>query len=158
MMKVILGVLRADSGTISVFGRSVAEDPVAAKRQIGYVPESPQLYEFLTGAEYLDFIADMYGLEAAERAARIDRFLTALELAGHEHSAISGYSQGMKQKVALIGALLHRPRFLLLDEPLNALDPRAGPDRKGPAADPRLHGGRGGPVRYPRPGDRRCDL
>ncbi len=125
MMKVILGILHADAGSVAVFGRSVAEDPVSAKRQIGYVPESPQLYEFLTGAEYLDFIADMYGVAAGERQARIDRFLSALELAGHEHSAISGYSQGMKQKVALIAALLHRPRFLLLDEPLNALDPRA---------------------------------
>ncbi len=125
MMKVILGILRADAGAVTVFGRSVLEDPVGAKRQVGYVPESPQLYEFLTGAEYLDFIADMYGIPAADRKSRIDRFLSALELAGHEHSAISGYSQGMKQKVALIAALLHRPRFLLLDEPLNALDPRA---------------------------------
>jgi ABC-2 type transport system ATP-binding protein len=125
MMKLVLGVLRADAGTVEVFGRDVVQDPVGAKRQVGYVPESPQLYEFLTGAEYLDFIADMYGVDPTERKARIDRFLAALELAGHEHSAISGYSQGMKQKIALIAALLHRPRFLVLDEPLNALDPRA---------------------------------
>jgi ABC-2 type transport system ATP-binding protein len=125
MMKAILGILRPDAGTILVFGSDTSADPVRTKRQIGYVPENPQLYEFLTGAEYLDFIAEMYGVDPTDRRARIDRFLVALELAGHEHSAISGYSQGMKQKIALIAALLHRPRFLLLDEPLNALDPRA---------------------------------
>jgi len=125
MMKVALGILRADVGSVQIFGRDVTVDPVGAKRLVGYVPESPQLYEFLTGAEYLDFIADMYGVDPSERKARIDRFLAALELAGHEHSAISGYSQGMKQKIALIAALLHRPRLLILDEPLNALDPRA---------------------------------
>jgi ABC-2 type transport system ATP-binding protein len=125
MMKAVLGILRPDAGTIRLFGTDVAVDPVGAKRMIGYVPENPQLYEYLTGAEYLDFIADMYGVDPMERKSRIDRFLVALELAGHEHSAISSYSQGMKQKVALIAALLHRPRFLLLDEPLNALDPRA---------------------------------
>ena len=125
MMKVVLGILRPETGSIRLFGQEISADPVAAKRQIGYVPENPQLYEFLTGAEYLDFIAEMYGVDPAERQARIDQFLAALELTGHENSAISGYSQGMKQKIALIAALLHRPKFLLLDEPLNALDPRA---------------------------------
>ena len=92
---------------------------------MGYVPESPALYEFLTGAEYLDFVADMYGLDAPTRLARIQQFLTGFELTGHENSLISGYSQGMKQKVALIAALAHRPKLLVLDEPLNGLDPRS---------------------------------
>jgi len=124
-MKAILGLVRPDSGTIRLFGRDVSENPVETKRQIGYVPESPSLYEFLTGAEYLDFVADMYGLDAATRRERIQQFLTGFELAGHENSLISGYSQGMKQKVALIAALSHRPKLLVLDEPLNGLDPRS---------------------------------
>jgi len=124
-MKAVLGLVRPDAGEIRLFGRNVVEDPVGTKRQIGYVPESPALYEFLTGAEYLDFVADMYGLDRATRRERIQQFLTGLELAGHENSLISGYSQGMKQKVALIAALLHRPRLLVLDEPLNGLDPRS---------------------------------
>jgi ABC-2 type transport system ATP-binding protein len=125
MMKSILGLLRPEGGRILLFGQDIQADPVAAKRQIGYVPESPALYEFLTGAEYLDFVADMYGLDPATRRERIPQFLTGLELAGHENSLISGYSQGMKQKVALIAALVHRPRLLVLDEPLNGLDPRS---------------------------------
>ncbi len=124
-MKIALGILPEDHGEVRVFGRLVREDPVAAKRQIGYVPETPQLYEYLTGAEYLDFIADMYGMEPSSREARITQFLTALELKGHENAMISGYSMGMKQKVALISALIHRPRVLVLDEPLNGLDPRS---------------------------------
>jgi ABC-2 type transport system ATP-binding protein len=124
-MKAILGLVRPEAGTIRLFGSDVLADPPAAKRQIGYVPESPSLYEFLTGTEYLDFIADMYGLDRALRRERIGQFLVGLELAGHEDSLISGYSQGMKQKVALIAALAHRPRLLVLDEPLNGLDPRS---------------------------------
>lgn len=124
-MKAVLGLVRPDGGSIRVFGRDLREDRIAAKREIGYVPETPALYEFLTGAEYLDFIADMYGVPAAVRRERIPQFLAGLELAGHENALISGYSLGMKQKVALIAALLHRPRLLVLDEPLNGLDPRS---------------------------------
>jgi ABC-2 type transport system ATP-binding protein len=124
-MKAILGLLRPESGVIRVLGHDVASTPIEAKREIGYVPEAPSLYEFLTGAEYLDFIADLYGLDPTTRASRISQFLGGLELAGHEDALISGYSQGMKQKVALIAALVHRPRLLVLDEPLNGLDPRA---------------------------------
>ena len=124
-MKAVLGLVRPDSGAIRVFGRDVQSDPVAVKREIGYVPESPSVYEFLTGAEYLDFVADMYGLDRASRRERIQPFLDGLELAGHENSLISGYSQGMRQKVALIAGLVHHPQLLVLDEPLNGLDPRA---------------------------------
>jgi ABC-2 type transport system ATP-binding protein len=124
-MKAVLGLLRPEAGQIRVFGRDVQADPVETKREIGYVPEAPSLYEFLTGAEYLDFVADMYGIPSDVRRERISQFLTGLELAGHEDSLISGYSQGMKQKVALIAGLLHRPRLLVLDEPLNGLDPRS---------------------------------
>jgi ABC-2 type transport system ATP-binding protein len=124
-MKAVLGLVRPDSGTIRVFGRDVHADPVGVKRQIGYVPETPSVYEFLTGAEYLDFVADMYGLDPTSRRAQIQPFLDGLELSGHENSLISGYSQGMRQKVALIAGLFHHPQLLVLDEPLNGLDPRA---------------------------------
>lgn len=124
-MKAILGLVRPDAGAIRVYGQDVQSDPVAVKRQIGYVPESPSVYEFLTGAEYLDFVADMYGLDPSTRRARIQPYLDGLELAGHEHSLISSYSQGMRQKVALAAGLLHHPPLLVLDEPLNGLDPRA---------------------------------
>ena len=124
-MKIILGILRADEGVVTVLGHDVRQETVLVKRLVGYVPESPQLYEFLTGAEYLDFVADMYGMDPGQRATRIPQYLSALELLGHENSMISGYSQGMKQKVALIGALAHRPQVLILDEPLNGLDPRS---------------------------------
>jgi len=124
-MKAVLGLVRPEAGSIRVFGRDVLVDPVATKREIGYVPESPSVYEFLTGAEYLDFVADMYGLDPATRKGRIEPFLEGLELKGHENALISGYSQGMRQKVALIAGFLHHPRLLVLDEPLNGLDPRA---------------------------------
>ncbi|EQD41699.1 ABC transporter, ATP-binding protein, partial [mine drainage metagenome] len=108
-----------------ILGTDLRTDPLRLKRLVGYVPETPALYEFLTGAEYLDFVADLYDMPAAARATRIDSFLEALELRGHENSLISGYSNGMKQKIALTAALLHRPRLLVLDEALNGLDPRA---------------------------------
>jgi ABC-2 type transport system ATP-binding protein len=124
-MKTVLGIIRPDAGRTLVFGRDVQQDGVAVRREIGYVPEAPSLYEFLTGAEYLDFVADMYDLPRAARRERIQPFLDGLELTGHENSLISSYSQGMRQKVALIAGLLHHPRLLILDEPLNGLDPRA---------------------------------
>lgn len=124
-MKIALGIVRPDAGTVRVLGGPIGPESMDLKRQVGYVPENPSLYEFLTASEYLDFIADMYDLPTAGRAERVGSFLTALELAGHENAMISGYSQGMKQKVALIAALLHRPRLLVLDEPLNGLDPRS---------------------------------
>ncbi len=125
VMKAIVGVLRPDGGRLRILGTDSRTDPLELKHRVGYVPESPALYEFLTGAEYLDFVSDLYGLPAALRAHRIGTFLDALELRGHENSLISGYSNGMKQKIALTAALLHRPRLLILDEALNGLDPRA---------------------------------
>lgn len=124
-MKMILGILKPDSGTITVEGVDVQRDPIAVKRMVGFVPETPQLYEFLTGVEYLDFIAEMYEISSTERRERIGQFLDGLELRGHENELISGYSQGMKQKIALTAALLHRPKILILDEALNGLDPRS---------------------------------
>ena len=125
LMKTIVGIIKPDTGSIRVLGTDVASDPVAIKGMIGYVPESPRLYEFLSGAEYLDFVADIHGLAKGDRQERIIEFLKALDLEGRENELIHGYSQGMKQKLAIIAALLHHPRVLILDEPLNALDPRS---------------------------------
>lgn len=124
-MKMILGILKPDAGTITVEGIDVARDPIGVKRIVGYVPETPAIYDFLTGIEYLDFISDMYSIPTAERKERIGQFLDGLQLRGHENELISGYSQGMKQKIAIISALLHRPKVLVLDEALNGLDPRS---------------------------------
>jgi len=125
LMKIIVGIMKPDAGSILVQGVNVSEDPIAVKRIVGFVPESPRLYEFLTGIEYLDFVADVHGLEAQVKQERISEFLKALDLEGRENELIHGYSQGMKQKLAIIAGLLHRPQILVLDEPLNALDPRS---------------------------------
>jgi len=124
-LKMLLGLVQPDGGLVNVLGIDVQEDAVAVKRQVGYVPEAPRLYEFLTGIEYLDFIGDIYGIKAEEKRERINEYLKALELEGREGDMISGYSEGMKQKVALISAFLHRPKLLVLDEPLSGLDPRS---------------------------------
>ena len=124
-LKIILGLIKPDSGSVNVLGINAEDDPVAVKRQVGYVPETPRLYEFLTGLEYLDFVGDIYGITVSEKKARIEEYLEALELEGREGDMISSYSQGMKQKTALISVFLHKPKLLLLDEPLSGLDPRS---------------------------------
>ena len=124
-MKMILGLVKPDSGKILVDGIDVSKDPVEVRKIIGYVPETSRLYDYLTGIEYLDFIGEAYGMSPEERKRRIEEFLEAFELKGRENELISGYSKGMKQKIALIAALIHRPKILILDEPLSGLDPRS---------------------------------
>jgi len=118
-MKMILGILKPDSGSAKVYGRDVLTDPLGVKEVSGYVPETPQLYEFL------DFVGDMYGMGPAAKKERISQFLKALELNGHENDMISGYSQGMKQKITITAALMNKPKLLVVDEGLNGLDPRS---------------------------------
>ena len=125
LMKTIMGLTKPSYGSIQVLGYDVRISPMEIKKIVGYVPESPRLYEFLTATEYLDFIADVRGLPFEQKKERIARFVDALDLEGKQGDMISSYSQGMKQKVAIIGALLHRPRVLLMDEPLNGLDPKS---------------------------------
>ena len=125
LMKTIMGLTKPSYGSIQVLGYDVRSRPMEIKKIVGYVPESPRLYEFLTATEYLDFIADVRGLPYEQKKERIARFVDALDLEGKQGDMISSYSQGMKQKVAIIGALLHRPRVLLMDEPLNGLDPKS---------------------------------
>ncbi|XES77971.1 MAG: ABC transporter ATP-binding protein [Candidatus Bathyarchaeia archaeon] len=124
-LKMLMGLLQPDQGSIHVLGIDAKRDPVGIKRQVGYAPESPRLYEFLTGIEFLDFIGDIYGMQPNEKRSRINEYLKALQLEGREGDMISSYSEGMKQKIALISAFLHKPKLLILDEPLNALDPRS---------------------------------
>jgi ABC-2 type transport system ATP-binding protein len=125
LMKTIIGLTKPSYGSIQVLGHDVRTNPMEIKKIVGYVPESPRLYEFLTATEYLDFIADVRGIPYEQKKERITRFVDALDLEGKQGDMISSYSQGMKQKVAIIGALLHRPRVLLMDEPLNGLDPKS---------------------------------
>jgi ABC-2 type transport system ATP-binding protein len=124
-LKMLLGLVQPTAGEISVLGLDVKKDPVAVKRQVGYVPESPDVYEFLTGIEYLDFIGDIYGVPTSEKQQRITEYLKALQLDGREGDMINSYSDGMKKKISLISAFLNKPKLLILDEPLNALDPRS---------------------------------
>ncbi len=124
-LKMILGLVKPDSGSVKVLGINAKDDPVGVKRKVGYVPETPRLYEFLTGLEYLDFIGDIYGVSVSDKKTRIEEYLNALELEGREGDMVSSYSQGMKQKITLISAFLHKPNLLILDEPLNGLDPKS---------------------------------
>jgi len=124
-LKMVLGLVKPDSGSVNVLGINADDDPVTVKRHVGYVPESPRLYEFLTGLEYVDFVADIYSVDASEKKMRIEEYLEAFDLEGREGDMISSYSQGMKQKIALISAFLHKPKLLVLDEPLTGLDPKS---------------------------------
>jgi len=124
-LKMLLGLVHPDEGLVTVLGMPVQQDPVALKRMVGYVPEAPRLYEFLTGIEYLDFIGDVYGMQPEDKRNRINEYLKALQLEGREGDMINSYSEGMKQKIALISAFLHKPKLLIMDEPLNGLDPRS---------------------------------
>jgi len=124
-LKMLLGLVQPTAGSVNVLGLDVQKQPVEVKRLVGYVPESPNIYEFLTGIEYLDFIADIYGVSTAEKKQRITEYLKALQLEGREGDMINSYSDGMKKKISLISAFLHKPKLLILDEPLNALDPRS---------------------------------
>jgi ABC-2 type transport system ATP-binding protein len=124
-LKMLLGLVPLDSGNITVLGLDVQKHSVEVKQLVGYVPEAANIYEFLTGIEYLDFIADIYGVPTAEKKQRITEYLKALQLEGREGDMINSYSDGMRKKISLISAFLHKPKLLLLDEPLNALDPRS---------------------------------
>ena len=124
-MKILMGLIRPDYGQVTVEGFDPSKDPISVREIVGYVPEMPRLYDFLSGVEYLDFVADLYGLPTQVKKERIDEFLTAFELKGQGNDLLSGYSQGMRQKIALSAALMHRPKVLILDEALNGLDPRS---------------------------------
>ncbi len=130
-LKSVAGILQFDTGEIWVNGRSMRQEPLACKRDIAYIPDNPDLYEFMTGITYLNFIADIFGVDAASRQARIHTYGAAFELTGDLAQPISSYSHGMKQKLAVISALLHAPKLILMDEPFVGLDPKAAHTLKG---------------------------
>ena len=124
-MKACCGILRFDQGEIFVNGHSIRKDPMACKQDLAYIPDNPDLYEFLTGLQYLNFVADIYGVSQADRTARIREYGELLGMTDDLTLPISQCSHGMKQKVAVISALLHKPKLILMDEPFVGLDPLA---------------------------------
>ena len=124
-IKMIVGILAPDSGNIVIAGRDNRREPLACKAVTAYVPDEPEIYERLTGLEYLNFIADVYGVSARERGERSRRWLEAFELDAVASDPIQTYSHGMRQKIVLTGALLVEPRVFVLDEPMTGLDPRS---------------------------------
>jgi len=124
-IKAVCGILGFDSGEIYIDGMSIKTNPIECKRKIAYIPDNPDLYEFLSGIKYLNFIADVYGVPAGERNELIHRFSDIFELTGDLAQPISAYSHGMKQKLAIISALIHDPKLIIMDEPFVGLDPKA---------------------------------
>ncbi len=124
-LRAAAGILRFDTGDMLVDGTSIKADPLACKRKIAYIPDNPDLYEFLTGRQYLDFVADLFEIAVDERGQRIEHYARALDLSDRLHDLISSYSHGMKQKLAMIGGFIHRPVLFLMDEPFVGLDPEA---------------------------------
>lgn len=124
-LRCVAGILDFTEGEISIDGHSVKAEPIAAKRITAFLPDNPDLYEFLTGIQYLSFLADLYDIPKEARAQRIQKYADAFELTGALGSAIGSYSHGMKQKLAVISALIRAPKLLILDEPFVGLDPQA---------------------------------
>ena len=124
-LKSVVGILPFDAGTVTVDGVSLADDPIACKRRMAYIPDNPDLYEFMTGRQYLNFVADIYGVSDADRRARVDEVAGKLELTADLDQSISAYSHGMKQKLAIVSAWIHAPRLIIMDEPFVGLDPKA---------------------------------
>ena len=124
-IKACCGIQQQDSGEVYIDGISIRADPLACKARLAYVPDNPDLYEFMTGTQYLSFIADVFGVSAADRKSRISRYADAFELTDDLPQSITGYSHGMKQKLAIISALLHDPKLIIMDEPFVGLDPKA---------------------------------
>ena len=140
-IKACCGILQTNSGEIYIDGISVKENPLAAKAKIAYIPDNPDLYEFMTGIQFLNFIGDVFGVSAEARQTRIRTYGDMFELTNDLGQPISAYSHGMKQKLAVISALLHEPKLLIMDEPFVGLDPKASHILKGLMRDLCRNGG-----------------
>ena len=124
-LKSVVGILQFDRGEILIDGKSIQTEPLACKREIAYIPDNPDLYDYMTGIKYLNFIADVFGVSAQDRQTRIRKYADLFELTEDLAQPIAAYSHGMKQKLAIIAAWLHQPKLIIMDEPFVGLDPKA---------------------------------
>ena len=124
-LKSVVGILDFDEGEILVDGVSIKDNPLECKRKIAYIPDNPDLYEFMTGIQYLNFVADIFGVNAEERKTKIEQLADTFELTKDLGQPITTYSPGMKQKLAIISAWIHEPKLIIMDEPFVGLDPKA---------------------------------
>ena len=130
-LKSVVGILQFDQGEILINGKSIQADPLACKREIAYIPDNPDLYDYMAGIKYLNFIADVFGVSAQDRQTRIRKYADLFELTEDLAQPIAAYSHGMKQKLAIIAAWLHQPKLIIMDEPFVGLDPKASHLLKG---------------------------
>ena len=130
-LKSVAGILKFDEGTIKIDGASVRDEPVRCKRELAYIPDNPDLYDFMSGIKYLNFIADVFGIDSDVRQEKIHKYGELFELTGDLAQPISAYSHGMKQKLAIISAWMHSPKLIIMDEPFVGLDPKASHLLKG---------------------------
>lgn len=130
-LKSVVGILQFDNGEIYIDGTSITADPLKCKKEIAYIPDNPDIYEFMTGIKYLNFVADIFGVSAADRREKIRKYAEIFELSSDLAQPISTYSHGMKQKLAIISAWIHSPKLIIMDEPFVGLDPKAAHLLKG---------------------------
>jgi len=130
-LKAVTGILNFEEGEITLDGVSVRKDPLAVKRMIAYIPDNPDLYEYMSGVKYLNFVADIFGVDAKTRKERMEHYADLFELTADLAQPLSSYSHGMKQKLAVISAWLHEPKLIIMDEPFVGLDPKASHTLKG---------------------------
>ena len=130
-LKSVVGIQQFDAGEITIGGISLKKDPLACKRQLAYIPDNPDLYDFMTGIKYLNFIADIFGVSASDRQERIRNYADLFELTDDLAQPIAAYSHGMKQKLAILSAWTHDPKLIIMDEPFVGLDPKASHLLKG---------------------------
>ena len=124
-LKSVVGILQFDEGEILIDGMSIKDKPIECKKEIAYIPDNPDLYDFMTGIKYLNFIADVYGVSEKDRYERIHKYADMFELTSDLAQPIAAYSHGMKQKLAIISAWIHNPKLIIMDEPFVGLDPKA---------------------------------
>ena len=130
-LKSVAGIMQFDQGEILVDGVSMKKEPMACKKKIAYIPDNPDLYDFMTGMQYLNFVGNVFGVDAQQRRERVKELADAFELTADLNQSIGSYSHGMKQKLAIIAAWLHQPKLILMDEPFVGLDPKASHTLKG---------------------------